>query len=518
LSGPGQLVTAVDSPNRTFSYTIRVHRNSQSKALTTGTVINRTNEVFNGVYIIDIVSENTIGYPRAAANVVESAANGTVTNLTNINYFNGTYPVARVNSPTSISYNRVAPELAANLTNLVTNPGMHTTGSTYAIRTNLCPNPTFTTDLAGWSVGTGITATRDTTDGIVGGSTTSASIKKNALTGTNAAFTFALTGLTVGTIYTLSGYFKNVTGDAQASLVVVGLTGTEPTVPTSSWVRREITFTANAANMSFGVDAGTATLVDSQFKVDGLMLERSNFALPYFDGASPAAGDFTYSWSGTANNSISYQNATNVVGVASQSTTGTKAYSTTAWSSSGTRSLAMVTKNTTTDQWVDISNIATLAANKTYTFVATVKTTTTVGNPSQVRLAVQTGGSVQTVNGNINGGSGVYRIAGTFSTAGRNSGDYIRLYYATSNPEQIIYWDDLLIFEGADTSVPWFHGSSTGTSITTYAWTGTPNASTSTRITNIPNVYANILSPYGHIARTNSPAHVEILYRSGWLG
>lgn len=50
-----------------------------------------------------------------------------------------------------------------------------------------------------------------------------------------------------------------------------------------------------------------ATHTPTTFYVDGVLISDHPIDFPYFDGATAAAGDFTYWWAGTANTSASYQ-------------------------------------------------------------------------------------------------------------------------------------------------------------------------------------------------------------------
>ena len=55
---------------------------------------------------------------------------------------------------------------------------------------------------------------------------------------------------------------------------------------------------------------------------------------------------------------------------------------------------------------------------------------------------------------------------------------FIRLYNGSQSPSDVVWWDSLIMEEGT-TDGSYFDGSTTGGAYSSYAWTGTPNASTS---------------------------------------
>lgn len=72
-----------------------------------GAVTNLSNAVFNGTgKIITAVTENTLSYAQANANVAESNAAGVVTDTTNRDVFNGTYTVSSIPAYNIVQYAR----------------------------------------------------------------------------------------------------------------------------------------------------------------------------------------------------------------------------------------------------------------------------------------------------------------------------------------------------------------------------------------------------------------------------
>lgn len=523
LNGNGKTVTAINAANKAFSYATSYQDTSQRSA--SGTVVDRTNEVFNNggnPVTLSSVTGNTLVYPITGANVSETTATGTAIDVTNSKYFNGHYAVSSVLGPTSIRYQRVPANLRASLTNLVRNPRMETLATTYNFRHNRCSNPSFETDLSSWTPGSAVTAVRSTSFGYSGSASMLVTKSANADANSNVATT--VTGLTVGMQYSISAYFLGGNGDAKPYLSVDGRSSSNPVTLTTSWQRTSYTFTATATSHNFNIQAGTSTVANSNFYVDAVLIEETNLVLPYFDGNTAATSDFTHTWVGTANASRSMEVATSVKGVAmtAEGTNGkgwARGYATASWTNDGSRSLALVNRGTHDDQYVDISGMVTLVANKTYTFAATVKTLNSVINKQQIRLQVQnSSGSVSNVYSNIAGTPGVYSFTGTFNTTGLAAGDYVRLYNQTNDPGNTVLWDSIMIVEGSNTDSAVFSGATTSTDMTTYAWTGTADDSTSTRVTDLTGYSGSIGYPYGGVQRSDNPAAMDIFYRSGWLG
>lgn len=523
LSGTGKVVTAINPALKSFSYAATYANTTQRSA--GGTVIDTTNEVFNNngaPVTITSLTDNTFTYPLTANNVAETTATGTATDITNQYYFNGHYNVSAVPGPNVVQYARVPTNKRVNVTNLVRNPRMETAGAAYTYRTNRCTNPSMEVDVAGWTPGSAVTAIRSTSFAYVG--TASMLVTKSALTDTNSGVGMTLTGLTSGNVYTISGYFRSGNGDAKPYFSVSGRSSSNPITLTSTWQRTSYTFTANATSHTFYIQSGAATVATSNFYVDALLIEESPLVGTYFDGTVTNTDDFSFSWAGTAHASNSIQTAVGVSGVSflADGTTAknwAKGFRSTSWAVDSTHSLALVNRGTHDDQFVDISGMVTLQANKTYTFRATIKTMDSVINPQQIRLQVQnSGGSPSVVYSNYVGTPGVIEFVGTFNTTGYTAGDYIRLYNQVNNSGSTVYWDQLMILEGSYTDIPYFSGATPGEALTYYTWTGTADNSTTTRVTDLNAYVGEIRAPYGGIQRSDNPAAMDVFYRSGWLG
>lgn len=220
-------------------------------------------------------------------------------------------------------------------TNLIKNPSYRVTSGTVTVRTNLSTNPSFETNLTGWGNGGGrLTQTVITDTAPPSGGTKVLRNVANVDMGPASGYlTHNIFSLTVGTTYSMSLYVKS---DATAfyhitaqwkdpSNVQVGsnVSGTSVSCVAGQWTR--IAFTgvcpATADRVQILVLHDTSMVTGDGFNIDACLVEaNADIPLTYFDGNTPAAEGLTYSWSGTANNSLS-----NAVGVDS-ATAPTKVY------------------------------------------------------------------------------------------------------------------------------------------------------------------------------------------------
>lgn len=182
-------------------------------------------------------------------------------------------------------------------------------------RTNLVTNPNFETNTTNW-IAYFSTGTRDTTDFYSG----TASYKIVA-SGAQPFFSAETrSSITASTQYTFSYYVKATVGTPPARATInwytaagafISQTAGTNTTLTGSWARRSVTGTApaNAAQAYSYVEITSGAVAGTTVFVDGVMLEQSSSALPYFDGtyADTYTGyTLTYqAWNGTANTSSS---------------------------------------------------------------------------------------------------------------------------------------------------------------------------------------------------------------------
>jgi hypothetical protein len=172
-------------------------------------------------------------------------------------------------------------------------------------RVNLCTNPSFEVSLAGWVSSGTPTITQDTAGVFVGSKSMLVSSPASVYNGVSfprytANGTFS--GLTVGQVYTVSGYCT-VHGGQLITWQVQGLStsAANSAVQADGQKRLFATFTATATSHTVTIGnsgGGPATT----FNVDGVLLEQASAVGAYFDGDTSGC-----TWSGTAGLSTSQQ-------------------------------------------------------------------------------------------------------------------------------------------------------------------------------------------------------------------
>lgn len=204
-------------------------------------------------------------------------------------------------------------------------------------------------------------------------------------------------------------------------------------------------------------------------------------------GSAAAGGDFTYAWSGTAHASTSLQRAPGFSYVGSEMT----AYSggnATRWGSTtegvNTPTSAAFLKYNTSASGYIWSLPAAAAIGNTVSVRAKVKAP--VGAAYSWSIRNGTGGGTNTVT---TVGNGDWQEVGTsaVATASTGAGSLVGVQVtSTSGPGTLYYIDEIVMTnELTEYAGPYFDGSvpdvHSGGTTTDYAWTGAPDASTSTR-------------------------------------
>lgn len=179
-----------------------------------------------------------------------------------------------------------------------------------AVRTNLCTNPSFETDMTGWvAAGTPAPALATSTDFAYVGTQ---SLK---MTSTGAASFLPDVGFAfptvVGQTYTFSAYVYVPSGNPRFYIFLygggLGGFGTQNTT-NDQWERIFVTFTATSTSHTVGI--GQSSTVAGQIGyIDAAMVEVAPSAGSYFDGSTTDA-NYTYTWTGTANGSTSTKERT----------------------------------------------------------------------------------------------------------------------------------------------------------------------------------------------------------------
>lgn len=202
-------------------------------------------------------------------------------------------------------------------TNRVPNPNYRTKGSNGAVRRNYMTTPSFAGGLGNWrSSATSLTNTATlSTDASwsVSGTGTSMKVQTDGtapLQGPN----ISLTALGANVKYTVSATIKNTSGlgvqlaTRDTTNNVSGTVSTVVAPGTTARVSSVITMGATASPaLLVGVTTVASTGTATTFNVDQIMVEATDVVGPYFDGTTPtdAATGWAYAWLGTAWNSVS---------------------------------------------------------------------------------------------------------------------------------------------------------------------------------------------------------------------
>ncbi|MEI6462087.1 MAG: LamG-like jellyroll fold domain-containing protein [bacterium] len=152
-----------------------------------------------------------------------------------------------------------------------------------------------------------ITKTRNTTSPYFKFGTASAKLD-NSGSILDSTYTTPLT--LTATSYTLSAY-AYTTGASISNTDLSLIANSQPLTSTytdmgGGWWRLTGTFTGVTTSQTFGVQVKPTKLV----YIDGIQLERKAFATSYADGSLPISGG--YNWTGTANNSNTTKNESNI--------------------------------------------------------------------------------------------------------------------------------------------------------------------------------------------------------------
>lgn len=365
--------------------------------------------------------------------------------------------------------------------NLLTNPGAENTGASLAVRTNIVYNPRGVFlfpeySLAGAQTITMVTGLGTNPDGI-----TTANRVSYTSGASNPGISFVNPSVS-GTQYTVSAWVYHETiptagtqGFAQAG--VASMSG-PPAIAQGTWQRFSWTYTASGTSqIGFRISAPVG---NGSFLITGVMAEISPILGTFFDGVSVAVGDFTHSWVGTANASMSYQRALSVLNVSVNQSNLGSAFASSQWASSGSKSLRIVPTTTSADTFADLTPLIAAGVIKpftTYTIAGTKYLSAPLGgslNTSR-RFRGSNGGEISfayktPIDTNV---AGPQRHVATFTTGATTAFAFLRVYNGASAGNGDAWWDDLILVEG-DYSEGFIDGTKPFSK-----WDGTANASTS---------------------------------------
>lgn len=179
------------------------------------------------------------------------------------------------------------------------------TGATNGVvlRTNLCTNPSFETSAASWFTSGGSTLAQSATRAFSG--TKSLLVTWPTAAVHAAAVGYALSGLTVGAVYTASAYVYVPSGSADVVLEADTPTFGSPTSVKNAWTRITVTFAAPASAAAIRLMNATASTSGQTAYLDAVLVEQRPDIDGYFDGATTDTDAAVYAWTGTAHASIS---------------------------------------------------------------------------------------------------------------------------------------------------------------------------------------------------------------------
>jgi hypothetical protein len=190
------------------------------------------------------------------------------------------------------------------------------------------------------------------------------------------------------------------------------------------------------------------------------------------------AGEFTYSWSGTANASTSYQKAPALGGWLNASNA--ISWQTVVDPSTGTKAAAITTKGANGDGLY--FNDITITAGKNYVMSIWIKLTSTVPSFSGILRWKDSGGTILSESGNdvvstlVVGSWARVSVTGLAPASATTLQPMWRIY--APHTSTTFYADGCLITEGS-VDQSYFDGSTASAGDFTYAWAGTANASVS---------------------------------------
>jgi hypothetical protein len=379
---------------------------------------------------------------------------------------------------------------------------------TTAVKTNLITNPSFETDLTGWSAGGfGASATRTTAQAYVG--TSSVETNPGGMGGSLQFGSITAPGtltLDPSTDYSASAWVKGSAGqviairivqfNSSGSLIDIG-TGTI-TLATSEWERVSVTDTTQStvAYAVLQIVPPSSTTI----YVDAVQLELGTTPSTYFDGSTAGSA-----WTGTAHASTSTTGGTSAipVGLSTASSEITSSYGPTR---SGVLSALVIPSANTGGATLTMTTVA----STVYTFSAWVYSS----SAKNIQI------SADSTLGSVIAIPATTWTRAVLSFTASDTSTLISILGTDSTTA--FYLDDIMLQE-SPTVQAYFDGDTddvTDTWPVVYTWAGTPNASISIREVGgtLPEVGAEILEPYGEASRIQSDAQLQIRYRSGWLG
>jgi len=398
-------------------------------------------------------------------------------------------PLTRTNLMTNPSFRSTTTPTEV-LRNFIKNPSYRATSNYVERLRNKCVNPNPATT-SGYSTGTptAVPAPWDASRGAIRGTGT----------GSSTFYLFSATAdalIPSGTPVTVSGTIQVPAGKYYRVYVHVRTgnyyysSATAPYVLSDGnpiRVSKTETLTSDAADVDLAIlvyDTNTGGVLSAGVNcyMGDVMIQRSSILNSYFDGDTPASGDFTYAWTGTAKASSSYQRGAYVPNVLSSGNVAIM--QSTAWVRPGrsySARLASLYDSTGSgygDLGTLISGVQILERGKTYTVSAWFYSPPS--NPNTTAGFQFTVTGVTGLNKNAivapGGGEQFLSLTVTVPTDVNVTGAYLRIQNNDKRGLADIWISDLMFVEG-ETVVPFFDGTTPAADGLTYSWSGTADAS-----------------------------------------
>jgi len=352
--------------------------------------------------------------------------------------------------------------------NRALNPAFEGASGTKLVRTNLAIRPRMQdTSLGGYGTQTLTPVTGIPTH--PNGITTALRVAYNL--GVSNSGAMVLLTPAVSTQYALSAWVYNegtvtepmsIALQGEASAPGVGI------VP-GVWTRLEWVMTTSAsARAGYGVRIGTPSATGS-FLITGITAELSPIVVPtFFDGATAASGDFTYSWNGTAAISASSQRASLLTIFTTRESGSSRVYQ---------RQAGITTKSGLIYKaggyaYVDLI-LTGLAASTSYIYsVDVIAPTSSVITVDRGVAGAGYTPSSRTITPNV-----LTRISRTFATAAGESTRTLSIagWENVDAPDGSMMILDNLLIESGEVALTYFDGDTAAAGDFTYMWDGSAN-------------------------------------------
>lgn len=379
--------------------------------------------------------------------------------------------------------------------NLATNPSFEAASGVVTVRTNLCTNPRVGVDLStisATSSGAAPTLSRVATGGPTGTATFASATAGGALTHMQVGWVGAGTNLVTPALrYTASGSMRSSLAATvnlylefyDAGGAIVGSVTFAGSISANAWSRYSVDGTAPAGAVRAGIFfRGTAAYVlNSTLDATAVLVEQSPVLGTYLDGATPAGGDFTYAWTGTADASTSVQRGS---GVATMSGSQVATIQSTEWAATGVKSARIIPTTTSTASRSGFTIFSGLTVGATYTVVGTVRVPAALtGTLDAKALGIEVGGVAVTYLPGFAPPANAVVVAQVRATfVATATGHDIFFYNGAAQGGGDVWWDAVAVIAGVYTD-PYFDGTTASTEKITYTWTGPADASTSRKVT-----------------------------------